>query len=193
MSDQPRAELEERTREQSGNAATAKRGVCLAAASCVLILALAGPAASADKVAAKGARIVEVTVFRDRAEVVREARVDLPAGASTVELEDIPFGVEADSLRVSAEGVPAVLGAVELRQRAEKPVESTEFLAAREEVRRLEGEIAALKAESDVDAQLLTYLSSLRHVRGGGKVPLPSRPYPTPPPPRASSSSSRPD
>jgi uncharacterized protein (TIGR02231 family) len=120
--------------------------------------------AHAASVAAGDARIVEVTVFRDRAEVIREASVALAVGPSSVEFTGIPFGVETDSLRVSADGIPATLGAVELSDRAEEPIETDEWLAAREEVRRLEDKIAALRAANDVDKELRSFLASIRAV-----------------------------
>jgi len=99
---------------------------------------LAAPGAHAAALEAKSSRIVEVTVYPDRAEVVREVRVELPAGDSSVELADIPFAVEPDSLRVSAKGVSAVLGAVEIRDRADEPKETPEQLRLRDDVKRIE-------------------------------------------------------
>ncbi len=107
-------------------------------------------------------RIREVTVYRDRAEVIREARVSVPGGASTVEFAGIPAGVETDSLRISAEGVPAVLGAVEIVVKVDRPAETPEYVAARDEVRRLEREIAEKSAEHRVDENLLEFLKSLQ-------------------------------
>ena len=120
------------------------------------------PGAHAATLGTKDARIVEVTVYPDRAEVVREARVELPAGASSVEFADIPFAVEPDSLRVSAKGVSTVLGAVEIRDRAEEPKETPEQARLRDEVRRIEGEIAKLGAQDRVAAELGEFLKSLR-------------------------------
>jgi uncharacterized protein (TIGR02231 family) len=122
--------------------------------------ALAAPAAP-PSVPARG-RIVEVTVFRDRAEIVREATVELPAGPSTVAFPGIPFGVDTDSIRVSATGVPATLGAVEVRGEADAPAETAELRAALEEVRRLERELAAIRDEAAVDAELRQFLTSIR-------------------------------
>jgi hypothetical protein len=126
------------------------------------VAGLAPTGAAADTVEAGGARVVEVTVYPDRAEVIREARVNLPAGSSTVEFANLPWRVEPDSLRVSARGVPAALGAVELRQKADEPEESPEFVAAREEVRRLEGVLAALGAETATAKQLREFISSIQ-------------------------------
>jgi uncharacterized protein (TIGR02231 family) len=127
------------------------------------ILTIAVPAA-AEVVPADDARIVQVTVYRDRAEVIRQATVRVPAGASTVEFANIPFAVEADSLRVGAEGVPAILGAVELRKRVEEPKDTPELEAARQEVRRLEMEIDALNSDATIDKELKSFLQSLGKV-----------------------------
>jgi uncharacterized protein (TIGR02231 family) len=133
---------------------------CVRTAAALALLA-AGRAA-AGTVPARDGRIVEVTVFRDRAEVVREARVELTAGASTVEFANMPFGVEPDSLRVSATGVPATLGAVEILDRAETPRDSVELSAARAALARVEREIAALDRAQDIDKELRTFLTSIR-------------------------------
>lgn len=128
---------------------------------CASILT-AVPATLASSLPARDSRIVEVTVFRDRAEIVREAHVELQVGASTVEFAGMPSGVEPDSVRVSAEGVLATLGAVEIRERAEEPQETPELSAVNDEIRRIEREIAALSAAAKVDAELRTFLVSLR-------------------------------
>lgn len=118
--------------------------------------------AGAATIPASDSRIVEVTVFADRAEVVREAKVQLTAGASSVEFTGLPFEIEADSLRVSATGVPAILGTVELRQLAETPVETPELVAAQEEVRRLEWERAQLDGQEHVAGELSSFLESIK-------------------------------
>ena len=129
-----------------------------------LMLATVATAAGAAAIPTDDARIVEVTVYRDRAEVVRRAVVELPAGASTIEFGGIPFGVESDSVRVSAEGVPATLGAVEIQDFVEKPRETAEWRAALDEVRRLESEIARLDESDTVDERLRGFLRSLAQV-----------------------------
>src|SRR5262245_46214130 len=118
--------------------------------------------ANAATLPAKNARIVDVTVYPDRAEVIREATVELPAGASTVEFNDIPLYAEPDSLRVTAKGVTALLGAVTIRQRAETPKDSPEFQALRDEVKRLEGEISKIGAQGRVATELHDFLVALR-------------------------------
>lgn len=118
--------------------------------------------ASAAIVPATDARITEVTVFRDRAEITREAQVQLPAGASTVRFEAIPIGVEADSLRVRAEGIATTLGAVEVVEFAGEPEESEEFVAVRDEIERLEASLTAAGEESRVDGRLEGFLAALQ-------------------------------
>jgi len=120
---------------------------------------LAAPAATID---AKGARVVEVTVYPDRAEVVREATFEVPVGASTLEFRDIPVAAEPDSLRVAAKGVPAVLGAVAIRERADTPKETTEQLELRAEVKRIEGELSKIGSQDRIAADLREFLKSLR-------------------------------
>jgi uncharacterized protein (TIGR02231 family) len=113
---------------------------------------------------ASDARIVEVTVYRDRAEAVREATVDLPAGASTIEFSGIPYGIEPDSVRVTAEGVPATLGAVEIQDFVEEPRETEEWRAARDEVQRLERQVSEFDESDAVDGRLRDFLNSLGEV-----------------------------
>lgn len=134
----------------------------LLAAALPLLATLAPYAGFAAMIEAKGSHVVEVTVYPDRAEVVREATVEVPAGASTVEFRAIPVGAEPDSLRVTAKGVPAVLGAVAIRQRADTPKETAELVALRDEVKRLEGELAKIGSQDRVASELREFLKSLR-------------------------------
>jgi len=118
--------------------------------------------ASAAVLEAKHARLVEVTAYPDRAEVVREVTVDVPAGASVVEFKDIPLVAERDSFRVTAKGTPAQIGAVTIRQWADTPEDTPEQIALRNEVKRLEGELAKLGSQEKVANDLREFLKSLR-------------------------------
>ncbi len=118
--------------------------------------------ARAAVVPATGAKIVRVTVYPDRAEVVREVEVKLPAGASQIQFDNVPANVEGDSLRVSGRGVAATIGAVEVRQVAHDAEVSAEFKAADAEVKKLETQWAGLEAQDAVNSQLRAYLDSLR-------------------------------
>ena len=132
----------------------------------VALMADPSTAVRADTVQASAAKIRGVTVYRDRAEVIREVRIDLQAGPSTVEFSGIPPGVEGDSLRVSARGVPSVLGAVEVVEVVEEPVETPELVVARDHLRDLERQVAEHAASKAVDAELREFLSSLRATTG---------------------------
>jgi len=62
------------------------------------------------------APIKAVTVFPDRAEVTREVAVSLPAGATTVVIDDLPASLFPESVRVSGEGsTDVVIGSVETK------------------------------------------------------------------------------
>ncbi len=106
---------------------------CLAAA--VLF-----PAASraAPEVGGESA-IVAVTVFPDRAAVVRVVEVSLPAGRSTLVIEDLPANLIAQSVRVRGRTDRSLLiGSVETKRHFEEAV-------VREEERRLTAELEALQ------------------------------------------------
>ncbi|WP_299452658.1 mucoidy inhibitor MuiA family protein [uncultured Microscilla sp.] len=54
-------------------------------------------------------KVVAVTVFQDRAEVSREARLDLPVGNHTLVFDQLPDSIEEKSVQVSGKGVQATL------------------------------------------------------------------------------------
>ena len=62
------------------------------------------------------APIKAVTVFPDRAEVTREVEVSLPAGATTLVIDNLPASLFPESVRVSGEGAKdVVIGSVETK------------------------------------------------------------------------------
>lgn len=108
------------------------------------------------------AKITRVTVYADRAEVVREVTLQVPAGPSQVKFDAIPLGVDPDSIRVSGRGIPTTIGAVEVHQEAHEAGVSPDFKTADAEVKRLELEIAQLEAQEAINVNLREYLDSLR-------------------------------
>ena len=130
---------------------------CLAVACAALACGVAGAA----EVKIERSKIVQVVVYVDRAEITRQATVQLPAGASSIVLPGLPPSVDADSLRISGKGVPAALGAVELKREAQERKATPEWLAADAEVRRLEGEQNKLVLEEKADQQMAEFLASL--------------------------------
>lgn len=105
-----------------------------------LTAALVQPSAARAASEVSGpAEIAAVTVFPDRAEVVRSVEVGLPAGQSTVVIEGLPASLISESVRVrgEAEGV-LLIGSVETKRRfAER--------AVREEEHRLTAELESLE------------------------------------------------
>ena len=83
--------------------------------------------------------IVAVTVFPDRAEVVRVVEISLPTGRSTLVIEDLPANLIAQSVRVRGRADGSLLiGSVETKRHFEEAV-------VREEERRLTVELEALQ------------------------------------------------
>lgn len=61
-------------------------------------------------------KIVAATVYADRATVTREATINVAAGASTLELTDLPAELMPDSLRVEGKSaIDLTLGAIDYR------------------------------------------------------------------------------
>ncbi len=84
-------------------------------------------------------RIVAATVFPDRAEVLRVVEASLPAGQSTLVIENLPANLIAESVRVrgSADGA-LTIGSVETKRHFEVAV-------VREAERRLLAELETLQ------------------------------------------------
>jgi uncharacterized protein (TIGR02231 family) len=109
-----------------------------------MVLALlpltAGPAL-ADSIEAE-APIAAVTVYPDRAEILRVAELELPAGTHLVRIVGLPGGLIAESLRVEAAADSTLrIGAVEARPQllseAATPAERALAAAIRDLERRL--------------------------------------------------------
>lgn len=82
------------------------------------LLAFTGHAQPLSQPLSTPSNITEVTVFPDRALVTRTARVDLPAGPSTVEIAGLPHTLDVDSVRISGQGKrPFTIINLEIRQR----------------------------------------------------------------------------
>ncbi len=97
---------------------------------------LMGPAAVGQPIEAES-RVKAVTLYRDQALVTRLVRAEVPGGLSELVVGDLPPQLVPDSLFAGAEGRTQVR-AVRFRTRAVKE-------EPREEIRRLEQQIEALK------------------------------------------------
>lgn len=91
------------------------------------------------------ARVVEVTVYSDRALVTRQAEVSIGAGETTLVFTDLPAGTDPASLLVSGKGA-FTLRDVRLVERQRSRDVSTELKALEDERRVYED---ALSAEND--------------------------------------------
>ncbi|MCC5866386.1 MAG: mucoidy inhibitor MuiA family protein [Wenzhouxiangella sp.] len=71
----------------------------------------------AAEAAAESVRIEQVTVYPDRAEVVRLVEMEVASGEHRLRLADLPAAMDADTLRISVrEGDGFALGGAELRR-----------------------------------------------------------------------------
>lgn len=113
--------------------------LCVAA----LVVGVA-PAVAAD-IAATSA-IQSVTVYPQGASVVRSADITLPAGASVVVLDDLPVGIETDSIKVEGHGAGGfAIASVETRTVGARDVVDPDRDRLQAEIRRLEDGVAAIE------------------------------------------------
>ena len=101
---------------------------CLVATTSLVVLAtLAVPARAANLEATSS--IDAVTVYPDGASVTRVVALDLPAGDTTVVLNDFPLGLDVSSLRVEGEAdAKLTIGAIDARTpRAAAPADLPEL------------------------------------------------------------------
>ncbi len=81
----------------------------LVLAACLIGWVLIDAVPSAAQMIEAESRIVAVTVFADRATVVRQMKLDLPAGAHTVSLGPLPSDIEPESVMVRGSGTATIL------------------------------------------------------------------------------------
>lgn len=109
--------------------------------------------------AAIDAPVTDVTVYSDRARVVRTATLDV-SGTQRVELPLLPDLVDPESIRVEAEG--AQVSSVEVRRASAPPFPEKEARALVEALDRLDGEISLAEAER---AAMGLQVAALRRIR----------------------------
>ncbi|MFQ5775269.1 MAG: mucoidy inhibitor MuiA family protein [Kiloniellaceae bacterium] len=103
------------------------------------------------------AEIAAVTVFPDRAEVVRTLEVTLPGGQATVVIEGLPASLTSESVRVRGAAAQALrIGSVETKRhfaegavREEERRLSADLEALRDQQRALDDRIAAARIQLD--------------------------------------------
>lgn len=108
-------------------------------------------------------KIVAVTVFPDRAGVMREARLELPPGSSLVEIGPLPSQVEPDS--VSAKGVGeggVTLYGARLITRQLATAQDSRVKALEEEIRKAMRRDQELRDTQKIVEQERAYLASIQ-------------------------------
>jgi hypothetical protein len=109
--------------------------------------------------AAVEAPVTSVTVYSDRARVVRTAKVSL-SGTQRVELPALYGLVDPSSIRVEAQGAEVVR--VDMRPMTSEPLPTTEARRLITELERLDDRLSQVRAERDVYSTQLSALSELR-------------------------------
>lgn len=106
--------------------------------------------------------ITQVTVYLDRARVLRQGRIDLQQGSQRLEITELPPGIDPDSLRAGCRGQPGarLLGvALDREFYAETPRE--EILALEKEIQALDDQDTALGDRQATLADQLEHLGDL--------------------------------
>ncbi len=113
-----------------------------------LLILLPLLAVAADPAGAMTAeqKISAVTVYPDRALVTRSGAVKLAPGVQSVVFENLPLGLEEDSVRAKAQGKLKILG-VEMRRDYKEAAVNTLTKQMQDEVTKLEDQIQTLTDE----------------------------------------------
>ncbi len=146
----------------------------------LIVLSLVTSTARAAEVAAPS-KIVEVTVYQDRALVVREAEVELAKGDNTLVFEGLPGALLEESLRGEGRGAAAVtLHGAELKKVF--TTENVNIDAARieSELEKLRDERRALEMREEALANQRAFLDSVRNF-SSVQVPKDIQTHGTPP------------
>lgn len=134
--------------------------------SLLTILTLLPALASGATLQPASNRVESVTVFLDRAEVTRRVSLDLPAGASTILVHNLPAQLIENSLRASGNGPAGLaIAAVEIRRQF-----STQL--AGEQERKLRGQLQGLRDEKQqLEGRLQALDTRARFIEGLAQQP----------------------
>lgn len=109
----------------------------------VVFIVAATPALAAE--IAPDSSIQSVVVYPLGATVVRTAAIDLPAGDTVVVIDDLPAGIETDSLKVDGAGTGGMaIASVETRYVAAGDVEDPARSALLDAIQGIEDQLAAI-------------------------------------------------
>ena len=113
------------------------------------LIVLAATAASADDLRL-ASTIAKVTVYPSGATVVRTVPVNLPAGASTVVIDDLPLEMEADSLKVEGSSDHAfAIASVEARVVPADETADPQRVALNDEIQGIEDKLGGIADRLD--------------------------------------------
>ena len=125
-----------------------------------LMIGAALPVMAADLPAAS--KITAATVYSDSAVVTREAVVDVPAGASTIVFDNLPAGLDANSLRAEGSAEAAVtLGAVESKIINQAELVQPRMRDLNGKLQLLEDQKALLEADDKADDARASFYGNL--------------------------------
>lgn len=140
----------------------------------VLVLSLALPqAAFADNIET-GSEITAVTVYTNRAKIVRRAVVDIPKGAHTVIFKDVPAGMLPESLRAEGSAAADVtIGALAHRKAFKAELVSAREQELQDRLEQLTDQqkgLAADKAALEGEKKFLETLTHQAGLRSGEEI-----------------------
>jgi uncharacterized protein (TIGR02231 family) len=119
------------------------RAGALAGASVVVLLIALGSASAAEL--ALASKIASVTVYPHGATVVRTAPLTLPAGSSTIVLNDLPIELRPESLKVEGMGDKAIaIASVETRLEPADPDADPKRVAIVDDIESLDDRLGAI-------------------------------------------------
>ncbi|NOK57559.1 MAG: mucoidy inhibitor MuiA family protein [Chloroflexi bacterium AL-W] len=108
------------------------------------------------------APIVAVTVYVDRARIIRRGSIQLTPGEHTLTLTQLPMTIEEDSVRASGKGTNVkILGVDTDIQFVTQPPEEA-LAELREQIETLQDQDKALVDDDDTQAARLDFLTTLR-------------------------------
>ena len=113
--------------------------------------------------------VTSVTVYPLGAAVTRTARVDLPIGATTVLIDNLPLELDPASLKVDgAADAPLAIASVETRTVSAAGVEDPKRAALQSEIQMLGDKIAAIDGKMNALAGRRRFLEALIKATPGG-------------------------
>jgi uncharacterized protein (TIGR02231 family) len=134
-----------------------------------LTLLAAATLASAEEISTKDAKVAEVTVYSDRAEVMREVKLNLVPGEHTLIFDNLPGGTDLSSVRVYGEGAFTLIDIrAETVQTLE--VEDTRIRSKQDEINKVQRQRDELtKANNRIESQRTSLDKVLTRLTSVGK------------------------